>query len=108
VKKLIEKIEKIRPPAPIRIAFELAERERKHLLSEMVQVKGLMPVLMKRRNKQQWSREDKAEIKAQLRRMTQITPYLVVLVMPGGLVILPALAWWLDRRRNRRRVELAT
>jgi len=105
LKKLLEKI---KPPAPIRLALELAERERKHLLSEMVQVKGLMPVLMKRRNKQQWTREDKAEIKAQLKRMTQITPYLVVLVMPGGLVILPALAWWLDRRRNRNRVGLAT
>jgi hypothetical protein len=107
VKKIIEKI-KIKPPAPIRIAMELADRERKHLLSEMVQVKGLMPILMKRRNKQQWTREDKAEIKAQLKRMTQITPYLVVLVMPGGLVVLPALAWWLDRRRNRNRVGLAT
>ena len=104
MKKLIQKI---KPPAPIRIALELAERERKHLLSEMVQVKGLMPVLMKRRNKQQWTREDKAEIRAQLKRMTQITPYLVVLVMPGGLVILPALAWWLDRRRNRNRVALS-
>lgn len=105
MKKLIAKI---KPPAPVRYAFELAERERKHLLSEMVQVKGLMPVLMKRRNKMQWTREDKAEIRAQLKRMTQITPYLVVLVMPGGLVILPALAWWLDRRRQRRRIELAT
>src|SRR6185503_4259298 len=102
MKKIIDKINTIRPPAPIRIAFELAERERKHLVSEMVQVKGLMPVLMKRRNKQQWSREDIAEIRAQLRRLSRISPYLVVMVMPGGLMVLPALAWWLDRRRQRR------
>jgi hypothetical protein len=27
----------------------------------------------------------------------------VVLALPGGLLMLPALAWWLDRRRNRNR-----
>ena len=48
----------LRLPAPVRRAFELAERERKFLLSELVQVKGLMPMLMKRRNKQQWSPEE--------------------------------------------------
>ena len=92
----------LRPPLPIRRAFELAERERKFLLAEMVQVKGLMPVLMKRRNKQQWSEEDLAEIRLQVRRLTKLSPYLVVIVMPGGFAMLPVLAWWLDRRRQRR------
>lgn len=92
----------MRAPAPIRRAIELAERERKYLLAEMVQVKGLMPVLMKRRNKQQWTREDMAEIRAQVRRLQKLSPYLVVIVMPGGFAVLPVLAWWLDRRRGRR------
>ena len=92
----------LRPPAPIIRAFELAERERKFLLAELVQVKGLMPVLMKRRNKQQWSEADLAEIRAQLRRISKLSPYLVVVVMPGGFAMLPVLAWWLDRRRQRR------
>ncbi len=92
----------MRALAPIRSALALAERERKFLLSEMSQVRGLMPVLMKRRNKQQWSPEDIAEIRAQVRRISKITPYLVVVVMPGGFVVLPMLAWWLDRRRGRR------
>ena len=89
-------------PAPIRYAFELADRERRRLLSELVQVKGLMPILMKRRNKQKWSPQDLAEIRDHLLRLSRISPYLVVLVMPGGLAVLPVLAWWLDRRRNRR------
>ena len=92
----------LRTPLPVRRAFELAERERKFLLSEMVQVKGLMPVLMKRRNKQRWSDEDIAEIRAQVRRISKLSPYLVIIVMPGGFAVLPVLAWWLDRRRNRR------
>jgi len=99
---------RLRVPAPVLHAFELAERERKFLLSELVQVKGLMPVLMKRRNKQKWSPEDLAEIRAQLRRLSQLSPYLVILVMPGGFAVLPVLAWWLDRRRTRRLVNAMT
>jgi hypothetical protein len=98
----------LRVPGVIRHAFELAERERKFLLSELVQVKGLMPVLMKRRNKQRWTPEDVEEIRAHLRRLSKLSPYLVILVMPGGFAVLPVLAWWLDRRRNRRIVNVVT
>jgi len=99
---------RLRLPSPIQRVFELAERERKFILSELVQVKGLMPVLMKRRNKQQWTPEDIAEIRAHLQRLSKLSPYLVILVMPGGFAVLPILAWWLDRRRNRRIVNAMT
>ena len=88
---------------PVRRAFELAERERKFLLSEMSQVRGLMPILMRRRNKQQWTPEELAEIRDHLRRISKLSPYLVIIVMPGGFAVLPVLAWWLDRRRTRNR-----
>jgi hypothetical protein len=91
-----------RPPRVLRGILELADRERRFILAEVVQVKGLMPLLMKPRNKQRWSAEDRAQIRLHLKRLSKISPYLVVLVMPGGFVILPALAWWLDRRRGRR------
>jgi hypothetical protein len=29
-----------------------------------------------------------------------VSPYLAVMVMPGSFIVLPALAWWLDRRRQ--------
>ena len=89
--------------APVRRAFELAERERKFLLSEMSQVRGLMPILLRRRNKQQWTPEELAEIRAHLWRISKLSPYLVIIVMPGGFAVLPVLAWWLDRRRTRNR-----
>lgn len=76
-------------------------RQKQALLAEIVQVKGLMPLLMKPRNNQRWSPEDKAELALHLRRLSRLSPYLVVLLLPGGLFMLPALAWWLDRRRNR-------
>ena len=82
---------------------DLTEREKKHLLGEIIQVKGLMPLLMKPRNKQRWTLEDKAELRVHLRRLSNISPYLIVLALPGSFLMLPALAWWLDRRRNRKR-----
>lgn len=85
----------------LRDILELADRERRFILAEVVQVKGLMPLLMKPRNKQRWTPEDRAELRVHLRRLSNISPYLIVLVMPGSFLMLPALAWWLDRRRNR-------
>ena len=88
----------------VRQVFALADRERKYLLRELTQVRGLMPLLMKPRNKQKWTPQDKAELRAQFRRLSNLSPYFVALVMPGGFVVLPALTWWLDRRRGRRAV----
>ena len=39
-----------RATSAIRRAFALARRERKFVLDELTQVKGLVPLLMKRRN----------------------------------------------------------
>ncbi len=86
---------------------ELTAREKRRLVSEMSQVRGLMPLLMKPRNNQKWSREDKALLAEHMRRLSALSPYLVILVMPGGFFVLPALAWWLDRRRGRDRAPAA-
>jgi hypothetical protein len=85
----------------VRSLRELTTREKQYLIGEILQVSGLMPLLMKPRNKQSWNADDKAQLAQHLRRLSRISPYLVVLVMPGGFFVLPALAWWLDRRRNR-------
>lgn len=97
----------LRPMAIFRSLGELTERERRNLTSEILLARGLMPLLMKPRNRQRWSDEDKRELALHLRRLSYISPYLVVLVMPGGMLALPMLAWWLDRRRNRRPAESA-
>ena len=91
----------VAPPGFFRSLFARLHRERQALLAEVLQVRGLMPLLMKPRNKLPWTPEDKAELSAHLKRLSRLSPYLVVLVMPGGFFMLPVLAWWLDRRRNR-------
>jgi hypothetical protein len=80
----------------------LMDREKKYLVSELSQVKGLMPLLMKQRNRQRWSVEDRRELAQHMRRLRDVSPYIVVFAMPGGLAMLPVLAWWLDRRRGQR------
>ena len=87
----------------ISYVWELQERERKRILAETVQIKGLMPLLMKPRNKQRWTKEDRAELRAHLRHLSDLSPYLVLVVLPGAPLTLPLLAWWLDRRQLQRK-----
>lgn len=78
------------------------QREREAILAEFVKVRGLMPLLMKKRNGAAWSRAERGELQRQLRALATLSPYLVILVLPGSFALLPVLAWWLDRRRQRR------
>lgn len=90
----------MRKPIIVRTVMEIMDRERKYVLGEVLQVSGLMPLLMKPRNRQKWTPEDKQKIVLHLRRLSKVSPYLAVMAIPGSFVVLPALAWWLDRRRN--------
>jgi len=95
----------LRTVAVFRSVRDLTKREKQFLLSEILQIKGLMPLLMKPRNKQRWTLEDRTELRVHLRRLSSLSPYLVVMVLPGSFLMLPALAWWLDRRRGRDRIQ---
>lgn len=86
----------------VRQLLEAQERERRLLTAELLKVKGLMPLLMKRRNGGSWSMAERHELIEQLHAVAYLSPYLVVLALPGSFVVLPLLAWWLDRRRRRR------
>lgn len=97
----------LQSPLLLRKFLTTMEREKKYLVSELAQVKGLMPLLMKPRNKQKWSREDKDELMEHLHRLQHLSPYVAVFLLPGGLAMLQVLAWWLDRRRGRRLVQPA-
>lgn len=79
------------------------ERERKQIVAQAIRVRGLMPLLMKPRNGMRWSRAERAELQEQLRALRRLSPYLLVLALPGSFLMLPMLAWWLDRRRGLRK-----
>lgn len=82
--------------------LEAQKRERDQLLQEVVQIRGFMPLLMKRRNGGNWSRSEKQVLKQHMNAFAHLSPYLVVLALPGSFALLPVLAWWLDRRRIQR------
>lgn len=90
-----------RPPL-IGSMLEAQKRERDRIVVEFAHIRGLMPLLMKRRNGARWSRDERQELQLQLQAMAHLSPYLVVLALPGSFMFLPALAWWLDRRRLNR------
>ena len=72
------------------------------ILDEVCHVQGLMRLLMKQRNRQGWSAEDKAAILFHLRHLAKSIPLLAVFSFPGGSLLLPLLVWFLDRRKKRR------
>ena len=77
-------------------------RERNRLRLEMEQIKGALWLLMKQRNGGKWTPQDKDELKKILRSVSSVSPYLLIWVLPGSVLILPFLAWHLDTRRKRR------
>ena len=78
----------------------LHNSQRLFIRNELSQVRGLIPILMKRRNGGQWSAEERAMLHRDLRALSNLGPYLIPLIMPGGILMLPLLAWWLDSRRK--------
>jgi hypothetical protein len=73
------------------------------ILREALEIRGFMRLLTKRRNTgERWTKQEKAEIKAHLKSLSQVVPLLLVFSLPGGSLLLPLLVLALDRRRNRR------
>jgi hypothetical protein len=77
-------------------------REKRRTLSELVKVRDLMPSLMVLRNFQKWTSEDKRELRVHLKRLSRVSAYIAFVVMPGGFVLVPVMAWWLNRRHVKR------
>jgi len=81
------------------------KKEAREFIADLLRMRGLMPLLMKHRNGGSWSAEEKAELLNQLRILSRVSPYLLFLLLPGSALLLPAYAWWLDRRRGTRLVR---
>jgi len=76
--------------------------EARRILTELMATRGIMPLLMKARNGERWTPAEKEQLLVHLRRMAHLSPYLIALLLPGSVLLLPIYAWWLDRRRLRR------
>jgi hypothetical protein len=89
-------------PAWWRQIVSSQRREASRILAELMATRGVMPLLMKARNGESWSSAEKAQLIAHLRRVAHLSPYLIALLLPGSVLLLPIYAWWLDRRGLKR------
>jgi hypothetical protein len=76
------------------------EEVKNSLRTEIVEVKGIIPLLMRQKNNQRWSPSDREELRRYLRRLSRLSPYFFFLVTPGSFLFLPFFVWWLRRRRR--------
>jgi hypothetical protein len=79
------------------------ESQVKYIRNEFFQARGLIPVLMKHRRGEPWSPEERATLLRDLRALSHLSPYLIPLLFPGGVLMLPLIAWWMERRHKTRK-----
>jgi hypothetical protein len=78
-------------------------KNREMILEEGQHIRGFMRLLMKYRNNGiQWTQEETHDLKSHVKRLSLHAPFLMIIVLPFGLVLLPILAEVLDRRKKRR------
>ncbi|MGZ5786098.1 MAG: hypothetical protein ACXWJM_09270 [Ramlibacter sp.] len=89
--------------APVWFCSMLAgnTREKRRLGDELANMKGAWALLMKQRHGGgKWSRADKERLRQMLHAASSVSPYLFIWAIPGSVILLPFLAWYLDKRHN--------
>ena len=91
--------------APVWFCSFLAgnHREQRRFRDELASMKGAWPLLMKQRRGGTWTPEEKDKLKGMVRSASSVSPYLFIWAIPGSMLLLPFLAWYLDTRRKQRR-----
>jgi hypothetical protein len=69
---------------------------------EVAGMQGFMQLLMKPRNGVPWTAEDRLALRVYFKRLARSLPSLAIFALPGGMLLLPAFAYLMDRRRRRR------
>jgi len=64
-------------------------------------MKGSVVWLIRQRKQGAWTATERAHLRGVMRSASSVSPYLFIWVLPGSLVLLPFLAWFIDRRRRR-------
>lgn len=79
------------------------KREKHRFRDELSAMRGAWPLLMKQRSGGgKWTDDDKVRLKSMVRSASSVSPYLFIWAIPGSMILLPFLAWFLDRQRKNR------
>ncbi len=86
-------------------AYATFVRYRGEILNEVLRVQDLMHILM-RGTHSRWTEEDLAIMKKHFAHIAKKIPALSILLLPGGLVLLPILVEVLERRKKDKSVSI--
>ena len=82
-------------------------REKSRLRREMATMKGSVTWLVQQRRQGNWTAQERARLRDVMRSASSVSPYLFIWVIPGSMLLLPFLAWFLDQQRKRRERKLS-
>ena len=75
-------------------------REKTRFKREMATIRGSVVWLVRQRRQGLWTVQERAHLRQVMRTASSVSPYLVIWVVPGSLLLLPFLAWFIDHRRR--------
>lgn len=75
-------------------------REKTRLKRELATLKGSVVWLLRQRRQGHWTAQEREHLRSVMRSASSVSPYLLIWVVPGSLLLLPFLAWFIDHRRK--------
>lgn len=77
-------------------------REKSRLAREVSTIKLSVVWLVQQRRQGQWDTAERAHLRGVMRSASSVSPYLLIWVVPGSMLLLPLMAWFIDGQRKRR------
>lgn len=76
-------------------------REKTRFKRDMATIRGSVVWLARQRRQGQWTAHEREHLREVMRTASSVSPYLLIWVVPGSMLLLPFLAWFIDHRRKR-------
>lgn len=77
-------------------------REKTRFKRDIATIRGSVVWLARQRRQGQWTAREREHLREVMRTASSVSPYLLIWVVPGSMLLLPFLAWFIDHRRTRR------
>ncbi|MDA8521512.1 hypothetical protein [Acidovorax sp. NCPPB 4044] len=75
------------------------QREQSRFRKELATMRGSVVWLLRQRRQGHWSADERERLRGVMRSASSVSPYLLVWAVPGSMLLLPFMAWFIDRRR---------
>ncbi|MFD2298950.1 hypothetical protein QRO11_08705 [Paracidovorax citrulli] len=75
-------------------------REQGRFRQELATMRGSVAWLLRQRRQGRWSAEERERLRGLMRSASSVSPYLLIWAVPGSMLLLPFMAWFIDWRRS--------